>query len=159
MLCWALWVIVGPCYLVWYGFLSKFSSHSRKYNIKFTAPRFIIMANSLCNRRTFCWYKSIQTLVNERFCRRLLSRLVPLSCNTGSLLDPSLSTTIAALLRSLELACKQALLFGQTKWASRKRANEGPSRFSRLASLAQIGELARRLAWNGLNFPFSACFS
>ena len=159
MLCRVRWVIFGPCCLVWYGFLSKFSSHSRKYNIKFTAPRFIIMANSLCNRRTFCRYKSIQTVVNERFCRPLLSTIVPLCCNTGSLLDPYLSTTIAALLRSLELACEQTLLFGQTKWASRKRASEGPSRFSRLSSLAQIGEFARRLAWNGLNFPFSACFS
>ena len=61
------------------------------------------------------------------------------------------------------LACEQALLFGQTKRASRERASEGPfpcasrlcrsltrSRETRF-SLAQIGELARRLyrlKWN-----------
>ena len=52
------------------------------------------------------------------------------------------------------IACEQALLFGQAKRASRERASEGPaprgfaarSRVpARLASLAQIGELARRL--------------
>ena len=50
------------------------------------------------------------------------------------------------------LACEQALLFGQAKQASRERACEAPRDFSarsrflvRLASLAQIGELARRL--------------
>ena len=46
----------------------------------------------------------------------------------------------------LALACEQALLFGR---ASRERASEGPrSRvLERLALLAQIGELARRLDW------------
>ena len=50
------------------------------------------------------------------------------------------------------LACEQALLFGQTKRASRERASEAPRGFAarsrvlaRLVSLAQIGELARRL--------------
>ena len=37
----------------------------------------------------------------------------------------------------VRVACEQALLFGQPKRASRERA--------RLVSLAQIGELARRL--------------
>ena len=61
----------------------------------------------------------------------------------------------------LLLACEQALLFGQAKRASRERASEGRSRetagetrgfaarsrvLARLASLAQIGELARRLS-------------
>ena len=44
--------------------------------------------------------------------------------------------------------CEQALLFGRVKRVSRERASEGWSReglFERLASLAQIGELARRL--------------
>ena len=59
----------------------------------------------------------------------------------------------------MELACEQALLFGQAKRASRERASEGPflcpsgfaacSRvLARLVSLAQIGELARRLSGN-----------
>ena len=39
------------------------------------------------------------------------------------------------------IACKQALLFGRVKRVSRQRA----SGEARLASLAQIGELARRL--------------
>ena len=50
------------------------------------------------------------------------------------------------------LACEQALLFGQAKRASGERASEGPRGFAvrsrvlaRLVSLAQIGELARRL--------------
>ena len=52
------------------------------------------------------------------------------------------------------LACEQALVFGQAKRASRERASESPaprgfaarSRVpARLASLAQIGGLARRL--------------
>ena len=57
------------------------------------------------------------------------------------------------------LACEQVLLFGQAKRASRERASKGP-RFplplaasplararvlARLVSLAQIGELARKL--------------
>ena len=42
------------------------------------------------------------------------------------------------------LACEQALLFGRVKRVSRERASERRSR-ERLASLAQIGELARRL--------------
>ena len=44
--------------------------------------------------------------------------------------------------------CEQALLFGRVKRVSRERASEGWSReglLERLASLAQIGELARRL--------------
>ena len=57
------------------------------------------------------------------------------------------------------LACEQALLFGQAKRVSRKRASEGPRKgfaarsrvLARLASLAQIGELARRLIAH-LNF-------
>ena len=54
------------------------------------------------------------------------------------------------------IACAQAVLFGQAKRASREPASEGPflrprsfaarSRvLARLVSLAQIGELARRL--------------
>ena len=55
------------------------------------------------------------------------------------------------------LACEEALLFGQAKWASPERSRRGllspaPRGFAarsrvlaRLASLAQIGELARRL--------------
>ena len=53
---------------------------------------------------------------------------------------------------SKNIACEQALLFGQAKRASRERASEGPRGFAagsrvlaRLVSLAQIGELARRL--------------
>ena len=42
------------------------------------------------------------------------------------------------------LACEQALLFERVKRVSRERASERRSR-ERLASLAQIGELARRL--------------
>ena len=60
------------------------------------------------------------------------------------------------------LACKQALLFGQAKRASRERASEGPrglaarSRvFARLASPAQIGELARRLSAILLTYEIS----
>ena len=58
-----------------------------------------------------------------------------------------------------KIACEQALLFGRVKQASRERARERRSRegqrkeasaprsrvLARLASLAQIGELARRL--------------
>ena len=55
------------------------------------------------------------------------------------------------------LACEQALLFGQAKRALRERASEGAlggfaarSRvLARLVSLAQIGELARRLRFCG----------
>ena len=55
------------------------------------------------------------------------------------------------------IACEQALLFGRAKQTSRERASEGllssaPRGFAarscvhaRLASLAQIGDLARRL--------------
>ena len=60
------------------------------------------------------------------------------------------------------LACEQALLFGQANRASRERAREGPgglaacSRvFARLASLAQIGELARRLSAILLTYEIS----
>ena len=42
------------------------------------------------------------------------------------------------------LACEEALLFGRVKRVSRERASERRSR-ERLASLVQIGELARRL--------------
>ena len=57
------------------------------------------------------------------------------------------------------LACEQALLFGQAKRVSRERASQGPRKgfaarshvLARLASLAQIGELARRL-FAHLNF-------
>ena len=63
------------------------------------------------------------------------------------------------------VAYEQALLFGQAKRASRERASEGPSLLSsaprgfaarsrvlaRLVSLAQIGELARRLILWELN--------
>ena len=56
----------------------------------------------------------------------------------------------------LLLACEQALLFGRVKRVSRERASERRSRdgqrraprsrvLARLISLAQIGELARRL--------------
>ena len=51
------------------------------------------------------------------------------------------------------IACEQALLFGLAKQASRESASEAPRGFAarsrvhaRLASLAQIGELARRLS-------------
>ena len=51
---------------------------------------------------------------------------------------------------SKNIACEQALLFGQVKRVSRERASEGPRGFAarsralaRLVSLAQIGELAR----------------
>ena len=60
------------------------------------------------------------------------------------------------------LACEQALLVGQANRASRERAREGPrglaarSRvFARLASLAQIGELARRLSAILLTYEIS----
>ena len=48
------------------------------------------------------------------------------------------------------VACEQALLFGRVKRVSRERASgprsrEGPRPLARLASLAQIEELARRL--------------
>ena len=47
------------------------------------------------------------------------------------------------------LACEQALLFGRVKRVSRERVSGRQSRsrvLARLASLAQIGELARRLS-------------
>ena len=47
-----------------------------------------------------------------------------------------------------EIACEQALPFGQAKRVSRERASEGPlarNVLARFVSLAQIGELARRL--------------
>ena len=58
-----------------------------------------------------------------------------------------------------QIACEQALLFGQAKRVSRERASEGPRKgfaarsrvLARLVSLAQIGELARRL-FAHLNF-------
>ena len=60
------------------------------------------------------------------------------------------------------LACEQALRFGQAKRASRERASEGPRSFAarsrvfaRLASLAQIGELARRLSAILLTYEIS----
>ena len=52
--------------------------------------------------------------------------------------------------RDREIACEQALLFGWVKLVSRERAGERRSRegrsrvLARLASLAQIGELARK---------------
>ena len=53
-------------------------------------------------------------------------------------------------LEYLAVACEQALLFGQAKLTSRERAPRGFAARSRvlarLVSLAQIGELARRLA-------------
>ena len=55
---------------------------------------------------------------------------------------------------SKNIACEQALLFGQVKRVSRERASERRSReglrsrvVARLASLAQIGELARALCF------------
>ena len=55
------------------------------------------------------------------------------------------------------IACKQTLLFGQAKRASRERASEGSSAprgfasrlrvLTRPISLAQTGELAHRLEW------------
>ena len=48
----------------------------------------------------------------------------------------------------LELACEQALLFGQAKRASRERFAARSRVLARLVSLAQIGELARRLCSN-----------
>ena len=62
------------------------------------------------------------------------------------------------------VTCEQALLFGQAKRASRERASEGllssaPRGFAarsrvlaRLVSLAQIGELARRLRLRRLDY-------
>ena len=57
-----------------------------------------------------------------------------------------------SLLLDTGLACKQALLFGQAKQASRERASDAPRGLAarspvltRLASLTQIGKLARRL--------------
>ena len=52
--------------------------------------------------------------------------------------------------RQMLVAGAQALLFGRVKRVSRERASgrrsrEGPRPLTRLASLAQIGELARRL--------------
>ena len=63
------------------------------------------------------------------------------------------------------VACEQALLFGQAKRASRERASEGPptrdfaarSRvLARIVSLAQIGEVARRICqlWHPGLAPF-----
>ena len=43
------------------------------------------------------------------------------------------------------VACEQALLFGQAKRASRERFAARSRVLARLVSLAQIGELARRL--------------
>ena len=58
------------------------------------------------------------------------------------------------------IACEQALLFGQAKQATREHESEGPGKglssaprslaaclrvLARFVSLAQIGELARRL--------------
>ena len=69
------------------------------------------------------------------------------------------------------IACEQALLFGQAKRTSRKCANEGPFScprgfaarlrvLARLASLAQIGELARRLSlpWGLHEFPRASTY-
>ena len=59
--------------------------------------------------------------------------------------------------RDREIACEQALLFGRVKLVSRERAGERRSRegrsrvLARLDSLAQIGELARRLIVKQLN--------
>ena len=58
-----------------------------------------------------------------------------------------------------QIACEQALLFGQAKRVSPERASEGPRKgfaarsrvLARLVSFAQIGELARRL-FAHLNF-------
>ena len=44
------------------------------------------------------------------------------------------SFEVAGYISAVTLACKQALLFGQAKWASRERASEGP----RKAELATI---------------------
>ena len=46
---------------------------------------------------------------------------------------------------SQRIACEQALLFERVKQASRERAAPRLLVLARLASLAQIGELARRL--------------
>ena len=62
-----------------------------------------------------------------------------------------------------KVACEQALLFERVKRVSRERASErrslGPSAprsrvLARLASLAQIGELARRLGRKGIVLQF-----
>ena len=54
------------------------------------------------------------------------------------------------------LACEQALLFGGVKRVSRERVSERRSREGRVlvrfASLAQIGELARRLRQGTLTY-------
>ena len=57
----------------------------------------------------------------------------------------------------LRVACEQVLLFGRVKRVSRERASERRSRerqggLARLASLAQIGELARRVAYGSLQY-------
>ena len=68
----------------------------------------------------------------------------------SSSFSPVLFCFVFFLFFLVNLACEQALLFGQAKRASRER--RGPSRLrrslvlARLASLAQIGELAGRLS-------------
>ena len=58
---------------------------------------------------------------------------------------------------TLLLACEQALLFGRAKRAARERASERRSVLARLASLAQIGELARRLPFCPSKHGARAC--
>ena len=72
----------------------------------------------------------------------------------------------SSLLLATPIACEQALLFGQAKRASRERSSEGASAprgfaarsrvLARLTSLAQIGELARRLIF--LLFVYSMSY-
>ena len=77
------------------------------------------------------------------------------SASRGNQREMSYFRSVAACIK---LAFEQALLFGLAKRASRERASEGPSAprglaarsrvLARPVSLAQRGELARRLALN-----------
>ena len=75
----------------------------------------------------------------------------------------NLAKTLYVCVARMIIACGQALLFGQAKQASREHASEGPRKglsppprslaarlrvLARFVSLAQIGELARRLLWS-----------
>ena len=96
-----------PCSLEHYWSFSKLSSHSRKYKIKFNSELLVLKLwlTRCAIDESSTGASSLKHLKMKmhRCCYHRKSSLVQPSCDTGSLLDPSLSTTLAALVWSLTL--------------------------------------------------------
>ena len=94
--------------------------------------------------------KSVHSSINFVRFSRVLSYLKVLKILNPFAPEPPVTARVA---------CEQALLFGRVKRVSRvKRASAPRSRvLARLASLAQIGELARRLPPVRIHVRSTAC--